>query len=78
MAHNNVSEFPRSASQTSEPITLDKVVLAMANWRTNKKSPQEPIPESIWQQVFVLGPTLRALRWGAIKIHFLCKKMLFW
>lgn len=51
MSDNTIIEFP-SSKQT--PATLAKVIEAMDHWRTNKNSPQEPIPETIWQQIFLL------------------------
>ena len=63
---NTIAKFPHSPQVTApSSTTLDNVVEAMVHWRINKKSLQEPIPESIWQQIFVLlekfpEPTLRA------------------
>lgn len=48
---NTIIEFPRCKQA---PVTLGKVVEAMDDWRANKKIPQEPIPEAIWQQIFAL------------------------
>lgn len=49
------TKFPQSVQAfTPALITLDSVVEAIESWRVNKKSMQEPIPESIWQQIFVL------------------------
>ena len=50
---NNVSEFPRSASHT-RAITLDDVVQSMADWRANKSTRGEQIPDDIWESIFVL------------------------
>lgn len=54
MSHNNVTEFGRGTAAIIEDVTLDKLVLAMTNWRANKKNPQEAIPEEIWQQITLL------------------------
>ena len=52
---SSIVKLPPS-SQVASPssITLDSVVEAMVNWRVSKKSPQESIPNSIWEQIFVL------------------------
>jgi len=52
MTHNNITSFPKG--ELDSPITLDKVVLAMENWRASKKNIQDPIPDSIWQQIVAL------------------------
>jgi hypothetical protein len=61
---SNITEFPSQAQLTSG-VTLDSLVKAMTDWRTNKKNVQEQIPEWIWQQIYVLlekfpGSTVRA------------------
>lgn len=53
---SNVTEFPNQA-QSTPPMTLDSLVKAMTQWRTNKTNAQEQIPEFIWQQIFILLET---------------------
>lgn len=64
---SNITQLHSSSqvSTTTTDVTLDRVVQLMEEWRANKKNIQEPIPESIWQQVLILlekfpEPTVRA------------------
>lgn len=50
---NNISEFPRSASQ-AKTITLDDVVQSMSAWRANKSTRGTQIPDDIWESIFAL------------------------
>lgn len=55
MLHNDtIAEFPR-AQQKPSAVTLDTLAQAINNWRANKKSMQERIPDSIWEQVLILS-----------------------
>ena len=53
MEPSNITEFPQTSAD-SEEITLDKVVQRLANWRTNKTSRGDQIPDNIWKSIFVL------------------------
>lgn len=48
-----VAAFPGAVAIHGE-VTLEQVVQQVADWRAHKKSVSEPIPESIWQQLFLL------------------------
>lgn len=50
---NNVSEFPRMASQTKS-FTLEDMIRAMEDWRTNKETRNEQIPDALWKNIFSL------------------------
>jgi len=50
---NRVTEFPKKPNEIVE-ITLDGVMLALANWRANKGTRGEQIPNDIWQSIFLL------------------------
>jgi hypothetical protein len=53
MATDNITEFPRTSNQPPN-ITLDDLVMEVNDWRANKRSRNERIPEYIWQKVFAL------------------------
>lgn len=64
MSIDNISEFPQPASQASA-ITLDSVIQTITDWRARKDTRNEPIPDVIWKQIFILlkkfpEPTLSA------------------
>lgn len=50
---NKIAEFPRTSNQPPN-ITLDDLVTEVNDWRANKRSRSERIPEYIWQKVFAL------------------------
>lgn len=39
----------------SKPITLDEAVQIIKDWRANKSTPNEAIPNHIWQYIFSLS-----------------------
>lgn len=50
---NTVTEFPRATSQ-SKAITLDDVLQSITDWRANKETRNEPIPDELWKNIFTL------------------------
>lgn len=59
MSNNNTIAKFSGANTTivntnENDITLDGLVKTMENWRTHKQNRQEPIPEAIWDQIFIL------------------------
>lgn len=54
MSTDNITPIRTGITQASSPITLEKVIASMDDWRLNKKKLNEKIPEKIWDQIFVL------------------------
>jgi hypothetical protein len=57
---NIITEFPRKP-HVSTDITLDSVMRAITDWRTNKGTRGEQIPNEIWESVFTLVNTFPEL-----------------
>lgn len=52
--HTNITDISNHQSLKQPEVTLDSAVKAMEHWRANKRNRLEPIPEPIWQQIFIL------------------------
>lgn len=50
---NTITEFPRSVSQ-SKTITLDEVAKTVTDWRANKETRSQQIPDDIWKNIILL------------------------
>lgn len=46
------------ATAENSQSRLTATLMAMANWRKNKSSAGEPIPDELWQRIFALEDTL--------------------
>jgi hypothetical protein len=50
---NTITKFPHPASQ-EKTITLDEAIQSMTEWRINKGTRGEQIPDDIWKNIFTL------------------------
>ena len=74
MTDNNASIKLPQTEPSQNAITLDSVIRTMQDWRSNKQNRQEPIPDKIWNDIFLLldtfpEATLRAVL-GITPIQF--------
>src|SRR3990167_7098094 len=58
MFKDNVTKFPASSVQQNNQVTLESLESMIQTWRSHKNNVQEPIPEEIWDAVFILSKSI--------------------